>query len=310
MKIKPEILLAGNQDVYYRKILVGGSDISLISHVTQFIINKFKDKNFFIDTSGDIESHISGDLFSDKKVLFLLKELPSDKEFLKKIEGSENFFLISSSNNKKTNIIKGVFQKSKDALCVDCYSLNRASKEIVLKSFVQKNNLKLPKDAYWYVVENFENEYVLLNKQLETLSFVDAQINSVNDVERSVFVENKIEVSRIFFYILKNNKTLVNAFNKNIYSQADFYIFLNSLKLYLEIISRASSKEDALSKFPKYLFNEKEVFINIYNYLDKKKIVKIYSNILKVESLVRKSSKLYFIIGLRFLINTKKIIIS
>ena len=310
MKLKPENILTTDQNVLFKKILITGSDHSLISHVTEFIVNKYKKNNFFIDLSGETNNGSVGDLFSDKKVLFLLKDFSSKKETLKEINNSEHFYLISAPNNTKINLIKKDFQKSKDALCVDCYALNRAGKETVLRYFIQKKNLKVSNDVFWYIVENFENEYVLLNKQLEILSFLNTEISSVRDVEKAVPVENKIEVSKIFFYILKNNKYLINVFSKNIYSQSDFYFFLNSLKLYLGIISSSVNKEDALSKFPKYLFNEKDVFIKIYNYLDKKKILKIYKNILRVEGLIRKNSGLYHVVGLRFLINTKKIIIS
>ena len=123
-------------------------------------------------------------------------------------------------------------------------------------------------------------------------------------------LESKIEVSKLFFQIFKTNNILINLFNKNIYSQADFYVFLNSLKLYLGLIASSSSSNEALSKFPRYLFAEKEVFLKIYNLLDNKRIKKIYKNIIKAERLVRKNSELYLAIGSRFLINTKKIITS
>ena len=57
-----------------------------------------------------------------------------------------------------------------------------------------------------------------------------------------------------------------NVFNKNINSVSDYYIFLNSTKLYLEIISDSSNKESALARFPKYLFAEKDVFLKILKY--------------------------------------------
>ena len=97
---------------------------------------------------------------------------------------------------------------------------------------------------------------------------------------------------------------------KNIYSLGDFNFFLNSLKIYLGIISTSSNKEIALSKFPKYMFNEKETFLKIYNLSNKEKLKKIYKGVFRVESLVRKNSEMFDKIGLRFLINIKKIIIS
>jgi hypothetical protein len=139
---------------------------------------------------------------------------------------------------------------------------------------------------------------------------LDKKNRSISDIEQALFVENKVELNKMIFHIFKNNKYIINIFNKNIYSQTDFYVLLSSLKVYLGIIGGSSDIEEALKKFPKYLFNERDIFIKLYSCLNKEKVKKIYNNIFKVENLVRKNSNLYFIIGLRFLINTKKIITS
>ena len=310
MKIKPESLLFDNEDFLYKKIFVTGLDEALISHVTEFLIKKFKSKNYFIERSGIINNNLSGDLFSDKKVLFLIKNYSSKKESLDFDDSSENIVLISLPNNKKTGSLKSEFIRSKDAVLIDCYSLNRSAKDSVIRNFITIQNIKVTKEVFWYLLDNFSNEYVLLIKQLESLSLFDNEINTINDIENAVFVENKIEINKMFFHIFKNNNTLINIFNKNIYSESDFYIFVNSLKLYLNIISGSTNRQDALTKFPRYLFNEKDVFVKIYNNLNKEKLNKIYKNIFKLERLVRKNTNMYFIVGLRFLLNTKKIIIS
>jgi hypothetical protein len=180
---------------------------------------------------------------------------------------------------------------------------------MVLRNFVEKNNMQVSNDIFWYILENFENEYVFFIKQLQTISFI-GKINSFKDLEKAVFLENKIEINKIFFHIFKKNNTIVKIFNNNIHSQNDFNILLSSTKLYLGLIINSSNKEGALALFPKYLFNEREVFLKIYNLLNKKKMAQIYRNILKAEELTRKNSSLYSAIGFRFLVNTKKIITS
>ena len=249
-------------------------------------------------------------MFSDKKVLFLLKDYSFKKENLEEDRFIDQSILIASLSGKKNILIKNEFLKSKNDLVVECYPLNRKNKEFTLRQYVDQNSLVLSNDIFWYIVENFDNQYVFFIKQLETLSLLDKKIDTINFVEKAVFVDNKIDLSKIIFHIFKNNTYLINIFNKNIYSQTDFYIFLNSIKLYLEIVSSSESKEGALSKFPKYLFGEKDVFIKIYNQLTKVKVLQIYKNISKVESLVRKNSNMFNVIGLRFLLNTKKIITS
>jgi hypothetical protein len=310
MKIRPEILLNNNSEFFYNKILVTGSDESFINYMREHIVKFFKNQNYFIDLSGNYNRDLAGDLFSNKKVLFVLKEYSSKKEKFENTSLDNQSVLIASPNGKKSNTIKSDFSNSKNSLVIDCYPLNKKAKELTLRQYIDKNNIDLSNDIFWYIIENFDNQYVLFIQQLEILNLLGGRIDSVDIIEKAVFIDNKTDLSKIFFNVLRSNNYLINVFNKSIYSQTDFYIFLNSLKSYLEIIGSSNSKEGVLLKFPSYLFAERDVFMQIYARLNKKKIFEIYKNISRIEGLVRKNSSLYNIIGLRFLLNTKKIITS
>ena len=309
MKIKPEVFLNSNKNIIFNKILVTGSDESFISYVKNFIVEEFKKRGFFIDFSNNYNDGSMGNLFSEKKTLFILSDFPANKEINHERSGDKNI-LVASPNGKKTNSIKTKLSKDKESLVIECYSLNRSSKENTLKNYIEKNNLTLSYDVFWYVVDNFDNSYVIFAKQLEMLSLYNKEISLISDVEKITFIENKIEINKIFFNIFKENKILTNAFNKSINSLSDFYIFLNSTKTYLEIIKNSNDKDVALYNFPKYLFAEKDVFLTIYKKTNKDKLIKIYRNLSKAELLIRQSSELYLAIGLRFFLNLKKIITS
>jgi hypothetical protein len=309
VKIKPEVLLSSNKNIIFNRILVTGSDESFISYIKNFIVEEFKKRDYFIDVSNNYNSGSMGNLFSENKTLFVLSDFPVNKEINPKELGDKSI-LIASPNGKKTNLIKTKLSKDRESLVVECYSLNRSSKENTLKNYIEKNNLTLSSDVFWYVVDNLDNNYVIFIKQLQMLSLFNKEISLISDVEKITFIDNKIEINKIFFNIFKENKILTNAFNKSINSLSDFYIFLNSTKLYLEIIKNSNDTESALYNFPRYLFAEKDVFLNIYNNTNKDKLIKIYKNISRVELLVRQNSELYLIIGLRFFLNLKKIITS
>ena len=309
MKIKPEVFLSSKKKIAFNKILVTGSDESLIAYVKNFIIEDFKKRNFFIDTSGNYNNGLMGNLFSEKKTLFVLSEFPKIKE--KAIsDQNDQSILVASVNGKKTNAVKTTLTKHKEGLVVECYLLNRSSKENILRNYVEVNNLTLSSGVFWCVVENFDNNYAVFIKQLQTLSLFGKKIDLISDIEKIMFDNNKIEINKIFFNVFKENKILTNVFNKNINSLSDFYVFLNSTKSYLEIIKNSSDRESALYNFPKYLFAEKDVFLTIYSKINKDKLVKIYKNLSRVEILVRGCSEFYLIIGLRFFLNLKKIITS
>ena len=310
MKIRAETLLSTKKDIQYNKILVTGSDESFIGYVKNYFINRFKNKNYSIDLSGNYNSGLSGDLFTDKKTLFLLSDYSNKNEFDSLKTSESQCILIVSSNKNKSNAIKASFTKMKDAVIVECYELNRKSKELTLKHYIDNNQIELSANVFWYVVDKFDNNYVIFINQLDTLSLFKKKVDLVSDAEKITFSENKTELGKMFFSLFKNNNFLVDVFNKSITSISDFYIFLNSIKLYIYIISVSEDERSAIEKFPKYLFAEKIVFLRIYNKLNNEKLVKIYKNISKVEDLVRKNSNLYSVLGLRFFLNIKKIIIS
>jgi len=309
VKIKPEVLLSSKENILFNKILITGSDESFIFYVKNFIIKNFKKRNFFIDVSNNHNSNSMGSLFSENKTLFVLSDFPIKKEEPLSNPNNQSI-IVALPSGKKTNSIKSVLAKNKESLVVECYSLTRSSKEYTLRKYVEVNNLTVSNDVFWYVVDSFDNNYVIFIKQLQMLSLLNKRINLISDVEKITFVDNKIEINKIFFNIFKENKILTNTFNKIINSLSDFYVFLNSTKSYLEIIKSSNDKVSALYSFPKYLFAEKDVFLNIYNKTNKDKLIKIYKNISRVELLVRQNSELYLIFGLRFFLNLKKIITS
>ncbi len=309
MKIKPEVFLSSKNNIFFNKILVTGLDESYIAHVKNFIIKDFKKKGFFIDISNNYKGGSMGNLFSENKTLFVLTDFPTNKE-VNPSDSNNHSVLVASTSGKKTNAIKSSLIKNKESLVIECYSLNRNSKENTLKNYIEIYKLTLSSDVFWYVIENFDNNYVVFIKQLQMLSLFNKKIDLISDIEKITFVDNKIEINKIFFNIFKDNKIITNAFNKSINSLSDFYIFLNSVKSYIDIIKNSDDRESALYNFPKYLFAEKEVFLKIYKKTNKDKLIKIYKTLSKVELLVRQNTDLYLVIGLRFFLNLKKIIIS
>ena len=309
MKVKAEVFLSLKKNIAFNKILVTGSDEPLISYVKNFIMENFKKRGFFVDVSNNYNDRSMGNLFSENKTLFVLSDFPTNKEInLKELDNKS--ILVASPNGKKINSIKSKLSTDKESLVIECYLLNRNSKENTLKNYIEVNSLTISNDVFWYVIDNFDNNYVIFITQLQMLSLFNNKINLISDIEKITFVDNKIEINKIFFNIFKENKILTNTFNKNINSLSDFYIFLNSTKSYLEIIKNSNNKESALYNFPKYLFAEKEIFLTIYKKINKDKLIEIYNKLSKVELLIRQNSELYLIIGLRFFLNLKKIITS
>ena len=136
MKIKPEFFLSSKKNIVFNKILVTGSDESFISYVKNFIMENFKKRGFFVDVSNNYNDGSMGNLFSENKTLFVLSDFPTNKEITFKDPDNKSI-LVASANGKKTNLIKSKLSKDKESLVVECYSLNRSSKESTLKNYIE-----------------------------------------------------------------------------------------------------------------------------------------------------------------------------
>ncbi len=310
MKIRAEEIFRDENKLTFKKILVTGSDEALINYTKKFIVNHFKKKSFTIMYSEKTETTQTGSLFSNKPILFLLEELPENKRSLLTEAVDDYYFLIVSTNGKKSASLKTKFLKLKDSLIIECYELNRKAKEGALRNFLDNKKIDLSKDVYWYIIDNFDNSYATFINQLEMVALYSKKIDTVFEIEKIIFIDNRFEINKIFFNIFKNNKVLTNVFIKNINSISDFYIFLNSIKLYLGIISESQDADSALKKFPRYLFAEKDIFLKIYKKLTQEKKVLLYNSLYRAEKLARVNSDLYSVFGLRFFLNIKKIITS
>ena len=91
-----------------------------------------------------------------------------------------------------------------------------------------------------------------------------------------------------------------------ILSSSSSYTLLQRIKFFLNIFLESNSIEDANKLFPKYLFREKEKFIEIFKKNKPEKNLAMLSLIKKTELLLRKNDSLFLPITQRFLLNIKK----
>lgn len=312
MKVKPESLYTSNNlKLNFKRILITGNDETYMDFLLDHYKKKFINEGFGINLEGvSGENRFDKSLFHNKTACILKGASVKNINIVKTFDDENDVLIIVTKNNKEITKLKKEFFQSEVDLLVECYSLTRNSKEVILRDFVKKNNLNIKLDIFCYIIDHFESSFVFFLQQLETVSLTKSGFDNIKNIEEAVFLESKIDINRIFFQVFKKGDILIKIFNKNIFGSQDMYILLNSFKTYLGLIRDSENKDVAKANFPKYLFEEVEVFLKIYQLTNKKKLDKIYNNLWKVETYLRKHSDLYKITGLRFLLNTKKIITS
>jgi len=313
MKVSPEALLVNdNYKPNKFPIFLTGNDETYIKKLEGFIIEKLKESGFEnIIKTNNVDFKKNSQFLFGGGVARVLYEAPGiDIKTITNLSNSGDPILLVSKSSNKNRHIKQYFLKSENWCLIECYKLTRSAKEKIIKHFISKNKINLSNDVYWLLLNKLDDNYAFLINELETVSLLGQKINDSKKIEKILFKTSSPEIQNIFFNIFNKNQNLLEIYNASILSISDLYVFLNSVKFYLNIIYESENETAASKMLPKYLFKEKDVFLKIYKSIkpNKKKLI---NNILyKAEKLIRENTDLYQAIGLRFLLNMKKIILS
>ena len=159
------------------------------------------------------------------------------------------------------------------------------------------------------LVEKLDNKYGLYINELNKLGKLNKKNIKLDDINKLISI-NGSGKEKIFFEILNDSKKLIEIYNKKISNQNDVYDFYFIFKQFCNLILNNINQSDFEKNIPKYLFREKGFLLNIFQKYDDRKKVALLKLLLKTEKSFRKDSSLTNMIGLRFLLNFRKLTIS
>lgn len=328
MKINSENLIEKKQreKLKLSAILLFGNQGGMISGLIKILFNYVKEKTdvdeiVYLDCKNEKSVSINNiindqSLFSKKKFIVITHASEKICEELKKIELSGNIIIVNGEGIKSNSKLKKFFDFHKSFLSVPCYELKRKIKIKIIDVFLSDNNIFLEKNAYWFLVENINNEYLILEKELEKLSSYRDSSLSIENLKTLLIQEINANFDDLFFECAsKNTAILIKKTNSYVRSTNDSYEIINNIKRMVQLLALASINKESESidlltdkHLPKYLFMKKDAFKQILIRISLNKIAKIIQLIQKTEILLRKNSSHYFEITQRFLLNFSKII--
>ena len=141
MKIDPLILLLDKNFKLDKKLyFISGNEATLINKISDLIINEHKNNGDIalekIDKINDYKESVG--LFESRKI-FLVKDcIGVNENSLSELQRSNDIFIFRQENSQKIKKIKNIFIKSKDSYLLDCYELDKNSKNKILNQTLKK----------------------------------------------------------------------------------------------------------------------------------------------------------------------------
>ena len=311
MKINPEeILLDQSYKVSNFPYFVSGNEETLIRQIEEILINKFK-KNGFIEKEKieKIENYNNSEsLFHDSKLIILTSIVGVNKLKIENIINNGDMLIISSVNTTKDKLIKKIFLSEKNYKLILCYKLDQELKIKILNYHLNQNQIVISRDIFWYLLECLDDRSIFFHNELKKICLKKKVAYSFHDIKKIINKKIDPENEKLFFNILSKNSDIINLYKSTINNISDFHLFFHNIKFYFNLIINNQTERGVIENFPKYLFKHKKSFIMIYKKINSEKKNKLSNLIFKTENLIRKNNNQFESIGLRFLLNFKKIV--
>ena len=260
-----------------------------------------------IDSISDFVDEIG--LFRDKNIYVVNGYKGIDKEALNNIRYSESNFIFLQENSQKIKKIKNLFSLDKDSYLIDCYELDKESKIKILNEFLKINKLEISQDVYWYLIDKLDNKYVFFEKNLIKVLELGEKNITIDKIKQVLTIDESGK-ERIFFSLLQKNKKIIELYRDKIINNSDVNEVYYYSKFFCQLIIDSNNEDEYRKKIPLYLFKEKNYLIDFYRKYNSKKKKMLLKLLSSTENILRKESSLSLVVGLRFLLNIKKITIS
>ena len=311
MKVDPISLILNKKFKYEANVyFVSGNEITLMNKVKDLIIkNLKKNDSFSVQKIKNLKS-INQDVgLFNKRKLYIVSELDEVEKNLIDSFDNDNVFLFHCENSPKANSVKRKFLISKKSFVIDCYELNKDTKIKIVNNFLLKNNLEIEKKLFWNFVDMLDNKYMLLEKELEKVKEIHPENINYNTLIKTVSKIDYVD-DKIFFKLMGTNEDIIKTYNSKITNQTEANKFYFTIKKFTSLIIDNEKEKDFEKNIPKYFFREKKTLVSIFQRFSFKKKKNLINLLFKTDVAMRKNASLSVVIGLRFLLNLKKIIIS
>jgi len=312
MKINPVDIILNREIKLDKKFyFISGNEITLMEKIKGLLIKLLTSKySLGVENIKSISSITSDIGLFSKNKCYVVNDLKGlDKDSVENLSLKEDIFIFFQENNPKIKLIKKKFLERKDSFLIDCYELSKELKMKLINNFMSLNDIRLDQEVFWKLLDKLDNKYMLLENELDKIKYFKGEKINLTILNKIISKEDTVS-EKIYFEILNGNDVIINKYNLHITNNIEVNNLYFTFKHFSHIILGSDNVNDFEKNIPKYLFKEKSFLIKIYNKMTLNKKKMLVDLLFKTENMIRKNGNLSIVLGLRFILNYKKIITS
>jgi DNA polymerase III subunit delta len=283
-------------------------------------IHRYEEKEILENTNSFFNSVLTKSFFDNEKLVVINRTSDKIKKIIEELiekNPQDIQFILNSKNLEKKSILRKLFEKEKNIICVPFYEDNNQTLNSIISQFFRNKKIPVSQELINILIERSRGDRKNLNnelKKIENFSLNKKSINLQEIIRLTNLADNYSASELIDHSLAKNTRKTVSILNENNYSDEDNIIIIRTLlsrlkrllKIY-ELIDEKNNIDQAISSFkPAIFWKDKPLVNQQIRSWGKQELKSLIYESSEIELLIKKNSNIAKNILSDFIINNSK----
>ena len=226
-------------------------------------------------------------------------------------------FILNSKNLEKKSILRKLFEKEKNIVCVPFYEDNNQALNSIINKFLRDKKIPISQQLINVLIERSRGDRKNLNNELQKIEnfSLDKKSITLQEIIKLTNLADNYSASELVDHSLaKNTRRTVTILNENNYSDEDNIIIIRTLLTKLKrlikihnLVDEKSNIEQAISSFkPPIFWKDKPLVTQQIRAWKKDHLKNLIYKTNEIELLIKKNSNISKNILSDFIINNSR----
>ena len=283
-------------------------------------IHRYEEKEILENTNSFFNSVLTKSFFDNEKLVVINRTSDKIKKIIEELiekNPQDIQFILNSKNLEKKSILRKLFEKEKNIICVPFYEDNNQTLNSIISQFFRNKKIPVSQELINILIERSRGDRKNLNnelKKIENFSLNKKSINLQEIIRLTNLADNYSASELIDHSLAKNTRKTVSILNENNYSDEDNIIIIRTLlsrlkrllKIY-ELIDEKNNIDQAISSFkPAIFWKDKPLVNQQIRSWGKQELKSLIYESSEIKLLIKKNSNIAKNILSDFIINNSK----
>tara|TARA_B110000977_G_scaffold47560_1_gene64676 strand:- start:44 stop:1039 length:996 start_codon:yes stop_codon:yes gene_type:complete len=282
--------------------------------------HRYEEKEILDNSANFFDTILTKSFFDNEKLIIINRTSDKIKSVMEELinKNPEDIqFILNSKNLEKKSILRKLFEKEKNIVCVPFYEDNNQTLNSIINKFLRDKKIPISQQLINVLIERSRGDRKNLNNELQKIEnfSLDKKSITLQEIIKLTNLADNYSASELVDHSLaKNTRRTVTILNENNYSDEDNIIIIRTLLTKLKrlikihnLVDEKSNIEQAISSFkPPIFWKDKPLVTQQIRAWKKDHLKNLIYKTNEIELLIKKNSNISKNILSDFIINNSR----